>query len=54
MSVAEFDIRGFYEALDAKRTSQGLSWSQVVDQIWCSSCASSDGFECRYPGGSRG
>lgn len=34
MVIAEFDAMALYEAMDAKRVSLMLSWSQVADQIW--------------------
>jgi pimeloyl-ACP methyl ester carboxylesterase len=32
--VREFNAVALYQALDAQRTSGGLSWRQVADQIW--------------------
>ena len=32
--VADFDIRGLFEALDAQRLARGLSWQGVADAIW--------------------
>jgi hypothetical protein len=34
LEIREFDGPALFNALEAKRTSQGLSWPQVADEIW--------------------
>jgi DNA-binding XRE family transcriptional regulator len=32
--IVDFDIDALFEALDAQRTSRGLSWAQVAKEMW--------------------
>jgi hypothetical protein len=34
MPIVEFDIQAMYSAMDAKRTSLGLSWPNVAQALW--------------------
>ncbi len=42
VDLPEFDVADFFAALDAKRTSAGMSWPQVAGAIWSQSAALND------------
>jgi hypothetical protein len=34
MDIVDFDIAALFRAMDIKRVSRKLSWTQVADEIW--------------------